>query len=95
MDSPIAGGAYELLCTVSVAEGMQGTPVLQWNNYTNSDITVGRVVSESEMTILPLEFTVLRVLHNGEYACQVTLYSLALESPLIVTATTTLVVESK
>ena len=95
VDSPVAGSTYELLCVASVAEGILGTPFLEWENTTDSDITLGTLSSEEGVTTLPLEFAVLRVSHTGSYTCHATLYSLALETPLLATATTTTSVQSK
>ena len=95
--SPIAGNAYELLCEATVAEGIQTTPHIHWDGYSpdsSGDITVSNAMFNGLTTTLPLEFSVLRVTHAGNYTCQATLYSTALDSPLTVTEATTLNVES-
>lgn len=94
----MAGNAYEFLCTATVSEGVQSTPHLYWENYNTTDggdISVGSAISDALDTTLPLEFSVLRVSYTGTYTCHATLYSLALESPVVVTATTGLYIEGK
>ena len=93
----MAGKMYQLLCTATVADGIQSTPVLQWKNSsgsliaTDSDIQVGPPTSNS----LALEFNVIRVIHSGQYTCEATLYTLALESPLTSSAVHTVDIDSK
>lgn len=92
----MAGNAYEILCTATVSEGIQSTPHLYWENYNTTsggDISVGSAISDALDTTLPLEFSVLRVSDTGTYTCHAILYSVALDSPVEVTASTSLNVE--
>ena len=93
----IAGEIYTIECIASLSDGIQSTPFFTWldsNNSTvvnNNNIVVGPPTASS----LPLVFQVLTVSLSGQYTCQATLYSLALERPLIVSTSIHLDVQSK
>ncbi len=95
--SPIAGSIYDILCRATVMDGIQSTPIFTWldpdgNRIVNGgNITVGSATATS----LPLEFGILRSSYSGEYTCRVTLYSLALQAPLIVNTSIIINVQRK
>ena len=95
--NPVAGELFQLVCIAEVKEGIYTTPILTWKNSTANgimndfDITVGPATANS----LPFEFRTLRSSHAGEYTCEATLYSVALESPLILSSTVSVEVEGK
>lgn len=79
---------YDILCEAILVVGIQSTPVLTWLTsdgerlMSDDEISVGPQLA----TLLPLEFSILRAFHSGRYICEVTLYSLALQTPLIASA---------
>ena len=87
----VAGAMYSIVCEAVLEQGIQSTPIFTWydsngERIVNRDgISVGRPTAST----LPLEFNILRVSHSGQYTCQVTLYSLALQTPL--TASTSII----
>lgn len=93
----VAGEMYEVVCEAVLEEGIQSTPFLTWLNTTGDravsgdDISVGPPTA----TTLPLEFSILRASHSGQYTCEVTLYSLALQTPLTASTSITLDVMGK
>lgn len=97
LGNPIAGRMYNLFCITSVADGIQSTPILTWldsNGYsvtTGDDITVGPPTAIS----LPLQFNILRESNSGTYTCSAILYSLALQVPLVITASFDMSVQRK
>lgn len=88
----VAGAMYSIVCEAVLEQGIQSTPILTWydsdgEQIVNRDgISVGRPTAST----LPLEFNILRVSHSGQYTCQVTLYSLALQTPLTASTSITL-----
>ncbi len=90
--SEVAGAMYSIVCEAVLEQGIQSTPILTWydsdgERIVNRDgISVGRPTA----SMLPLEFSILRVSHSGQYTCQVTLYSLALQTPLTASTSITL-----
>ena len=96
--SSMAGDVFELNCIVSIAEGIYTTPILTWKNSNGTaimsdydDITVGPASAND----LPLEFAILKVPHAGEYTCEATLHSIALESPLTTSVSVDVQVKGK
>ena len=93
----VAGEMYDVVCEAVLKEGIQSTPFITWLNsdgdrvVNGDDISVGPSTSSS----LPLKFSILRASHSGRYTCEVTLYSLALQTPLTVSASITLNVMGK
>ena len=88
----VAGEMYEIVCEAVLEEGIQSTPVISWLNSGGGQLTSGGGISVGPRmaTSLPLEFSILRASHSGQYTCQVTLYSLALQTPLTASASITL-----
>lgn len=93
----VAGETYEIICEASLKQGIQATPFFRWLN-SNGD----RVVNDGDISIGPatasslqIVFDILKVSHSGIYTCEVTLYSLALQSPLIISTNISLDVDSK
>ena len=93
----VAGETYEIICEASLKQGIQATPFFRWLNsngdrvVNDGDISVGPATASS----LQIVFDILKVSHSGIYACEVTLYSLALQSPLIISTNISLDVDSK
>lgn len=93
----IAGETYEVICEASLKQGVQATPFFRWLNsdgdrvINDGDISVGPATAST----LQMVFDILKVSHGGIYTCEVTLYSLALQSPLVITANISLDVEGK
>ena len=93
----IAGEIYEVICEASLKQGIQATPFFRWLNsdgdrvMNDGDISVGPATASS----LQIVFDILKVSHSGIYTCEVTLYSLALQSPLVISTNISLDVESK
>ena len=93
----IAGETYEVICEASLKQGIQATPFFRWLTsdgdrvMNDGDISVGPATAST----LQMVFDILKLSHNGIYTCEATLYSLALESPLVATTNISLDVESK
>ena len=93
----VAGETYEIICEASLKQGIQATPFFRWLNsngdrvVNDGDISVGPATASS----LQIVFDILKVSHSGIYTCEVTLYSLALQSPLIISTNISLDVDSK
>lgn len=88
----VAGEMYDVLCEAVLEDGIQSTPFLTWLNSDGQQVMSGDGISVGPPTAtsLPLEFSVLRASHSGEYTCQATLYSLALQTPIVTTASISL-----
>ncbi len=87
---------------MAISPQIHSTPNIQWTDAngqlvsSSNGIDVGAVVVVNDTDfVLTLDFDPLDVTHTGEYTCQATLYSFILESPLVSTVTTNVVVESK
>lgn len=83
---------YDAVCKAVLDEGITSTPVITWLNSDGDRLTSdgGISVGPQMATSLPLEFSILRASHSGQYTCEVTLYSLALQTPLTASASITL-----
>lgn len=97
MGDPIAGNMYGILCLTTVLDGVQSTPIVTWldsggNQIMNGD---GIIIGPPTASSLPLEFSLLRGVHSGRYTCSVTLFSLALQAPITITASFDLNVRRK
>ena len=88
----VAGEMYDVLCEAILDDGIQSTPFLTWLNSDGQQVTSGDGISVGPPTAssLPLEFSVLRASHSGQYTCQVTLYSLVLQTPITASASISL-----
>ncbi len=97
MGNPVAGTMYNILCMANLVDGIQSTPIFTWLDSNGSRIMSGNGINiESQTTnSLPLEFNILRGSHSGNYTCRATLFSLALQMPLVATTSTILIVQSK
>ena len=93
----VAGEMYEIVCEAVLEEGIQSTPVISWLGSDGERLTSGGGISVGPQiaTSLSLEFSILRTSYSGQYTCQVTLYSLALRTPLSASASITLNVIGK
>ena len=93
----IAGESYEIICEASLVHGIQTTPFFTWFNSdgdrvaNDDDIAVGPATATS----LQIVFDILKLSDSDVYTCEVTLYSLALQSPLVISTNISLDVESK
>ena len=93
----VAGETYEIICEASLKQGIQATPFFRWLTsdgdrvVNDGDVSVGPATASS----LQIVFDILKVSHNGIYTCEVTLYSLALQSPLVISTNISLDVDSK
>ena len=93
----IAGETYEIVCEASLKRGIQATPFFTWMNsdgdrvMNDGNILVGPATASS----LQMVFDILKTSHSGIYTCEATLYSLALQSPLVTSINISLDVESK
>ena len=93
----VAGETYEIICEASLKQGIQATPFFRWLNsngdrvMNDGDISVGPATASS----LQMVFDILKVSHSGVYTCEVTLYSLALQLPLIISTNISLDVDSE
>ena len=73
------------------------TPFFTWLNsdgdrvMNDDSISVGPATASS----LQIVFDILRTSYSGEYTCEVSLYSLALQAPLIASANISLDVQSE
>ena len=83
---------YDVVCEAVLEEGIQSTPIITWFNSDGERLMGGDgiTVGPPTATSLPLEFSILRASHSGQYTCEVTLYSLALQTPLTASASITL-----
>ena len=93
----IAGETYEIVCEASLKRGIQTTPFFTWLN-SDGD----RVMNDGDISVEPatasslqIVFGILKTSHSGIYICEVTLYSLALQSPLVISTNISLDVASK
>ncbi len=88
--APTAGQNYTLTCEVDVGEG---TPTLQWTGpgVTTGEATNGTLMQSGTIFTLTLTFSPLNTSHAGQYTCQSTVGSGAVER----TAMTTVNVQSK
>ena len=95
-----AGMVYNLFCTVTkTVGGLINSPTATWTTgrvaVTNGNgITVSTLVT-SETAILTLTFDPLRTSHNGQYSCDGTLTSQALDETLTPSMTMELRVQSQ
>jgi hypothetical protein len=93
----VAGETYEVICEASLRQGIQATPFFRWLNsdgdsvMNDDDISVGPATAST----LQMVFDILKLSHSSKYTCEVTLYSLALQSPLTVSTNISLDVECK
>ena len=93
----MAGYTFQLLCSANILNGIRSTPIFSWhdsdggNILSTTDISVGPQLA----TTLPLEFNLLRVSDSGMYTCNVTLFSLALQQPLTISASINVDVQCK
>lgn len=97
MGDPIAGNRLELLCSATIQNGIRSTPIFTWLDSIGNTIRTadGITVGPPRASSLPLEFSLLRGSHSGNYTCRITLFSLALQAPLTITTSISLNVESK
>ena len=93
----VAGEMYSIVCEAVLEQGIQSTPILAWYNSVGERVVSsdGISVGPPTATTLPVEFSILRVSHSGQYTCQVTLYSLALQTPLTTSTSITLNIACK
>lgn len=93
----IAGETYEMICEASLKHGIQSTPFFTWMNSDGDTVMSDGNISVGPATAsyLQMVFDILKTSHSGIYTCEVTLYSLALQSPLVTSINTSLDVESK
>ena len=93
----VAGQTYEVICEASLRQGIQATPFFRWLNsdgdrvMNDDDISVGPGTAST----LQMVFDILKLSHRGTYICEITLYSLALQQPLIISTNISLDVECK
>ena len=87
---PTAGQSYTLTCEVVVGEG---TPTLQWTGpgVGAGGVTEGALMETGHNFTLALTFSSLLTSHGGEYTCQSTVTSDAVER----TASSNVIVISK
>jgi len=89
--APIAGQNYSLTCTLQLPEGISTPALLQWLDsngpITNgSGTTVGEPRLAGTTTDITLEFSPLRVSHNGHFTCKATITSPALPYRIVKSA---------
>ena len=95
-----AGMVYNLTCNVSkTVTGLINSTTATWTTggvavANGNGITVS-TMSTSETTISTLTFDPLKTSHNGEYSCDGTLTSRALDEPLMPSMMVELNVQSK
>ena len=82
-----AGSFYNLTCTVSkMVDGLINSPTATWTTggeaVTNGEGISVSTVSSTETSVSTLTFDPLRTSHNGQYSCDGTLISPALNMPL-------------
>ncbi len=97
-----AGEWYSLLCLASkTISGLTNTPSLEWLDKEGSPVTTGGPVTVGELTThtlnvsLSLTFSSLHISHAGQYTCQATLSSPALDTPLEKNTTSDVTLQSK
>ena len=84
----VAGYNYSLTCTVTLIEGMLGTPNVWWTNSngqvveSSGDIVLHDSVTVGLATNLTLYFDPIRVTDGGTYNCLASISSPALTIPL-------------
>ena len=95
-----AGMTYSLTCTVSkTVDGLINSPTATWTTggvaVTNGNGITVSTMATSETAISILTFDPLRASHNGQYSCDGTLTSQALDKTLTPSMTMELGVQSK
>lgn len=97
MGSPVAGRAYHVFCTAAIMKGIHSTPVFIWLNSDGSGLADGDGISAGLPTArsLSLDFSLLRFSQSGVYTCRLTLFSLALQAPMIITTSISIDVQRK
>ena len=91
---------YSLTCNVSkTVDGLINSPTAMWTTggdpITNGNGIMVSTMATSETTISTLTFDPLRTSHNGQYSCDGTLSSPALDEPLTPSVMVELSVQSK
>ncbi len=77
------GQEFILTCTVTTVEGLLYQPEVEWLNSarrpigTEGDITVGNPVISGLTTTITLQFSPLRLSHDGDITCRANITSLA------------------
>lgn len=85
---PVAGYNYSITCSVTLAEGIVGTPSIVWINShgqqlnTTGDIILSGSMTSGRVTTQTLHIDPIRTSDEGTYTCMATLASLALTHPL-------------
>ena len=97
MGNPVAGNMYSILCRATLVDGIQSTPIFTWLDSNGNRIVSGNGISVGLQSTrsLPLDFSILRGSHSGNYTCTATLFSLALQTPLVDMTSITLTVLSE
>ena len=102
--SQVAGAQYSLTCTVVAGPGLTGNPiVVHWidhvgnvlNNATKDKVFLEGPVMDETTVILALVFSPLLVEHEGNYTCMATVSSSELLSPVTISQTRNVDVQSK
>ena len=70
----VAGEQYTLTCTVTVPDGLTGTPTVEWTgDEGKTRVTEGRADTSGSVTTLTLTFNPLQDSQDGDYTCSATL----------------------
>ena len=78
---PVAGYNYTLICTVTLTEGLLGTPTVEWIGrdgqlvVSAEDVIVYDPVTSGRTTNLTLFFDPIRTRDEGSYTCMATVSS--------------------
>lgn len=85
---PVAGYNYTLICTVTLTEGLLGTPTVKWVGrdghlvVSAEDVIVYDPVTSDRTTNLTLFFDPIRTRDEGVYICKASVSSTALSGAL-------------
>ena len=94
---PVAGYNYSLVCTLTLREGLLGTPTIWWVGRdgqpitSGGDVVVHDPVTSGLTTNLTLFFDPIRTRDEGTYTCMASLSSPALNATILNSSTSTFI----
>ena len=97
----IAGQIYSLTCVVTTADGLLHSPSLEWLDSSGHRVTtveniiITAPVTSGLMTNFTLQFSPLRLSHDGEFTCRTIITTPALPGRLMKSAEWDIIVDSK
>ncbi len=94
----MAGSAYTIICTVTKPAGLLAIPDITWTNPSGTELNGqmnNQIINTTTVTTVRVQFVPLQTSHGGLYTCQVSLLSPSLLTPVNLTSSTTVLVQSK